>query len=426
MSVDRRTFLKWTGVGAGALATGASPSIAPWEDGEAPSIRRARPEVVVVGAGSFGAWTAYYLTERGVDVTVVDQHGPGNNRATSMGETRGVRTSYGDHDLWVRWAIRAIERWDAFQDRWSEEQGLELFFSTGDLILREEADDWLENTMASWDELGHDYERLTLDEVGYRWPNIATEGFEVAVYEPAAGVVRARRTCETVIDMCERNGGRLRIARAVPGRTFGDRLVDLELTPGDRLEADTFVFCLGPWFPKVFPDLLGDRMTTPIGHVYYYAVPPGDNRFVHPNMPSYNVPGITGWPALPPDHRGFRVRTGGRPSQDPDGSDRYIPEKHLEEPREFVGERFPALAEAPLLQTMSCHYEMSSDRNWFVDTHPEMENVWLAGGGSAEGFKFGPVLGEYVARRVLGEQPADADVRKECRLPQQSLGKPAY
>jgi sarcosine oxidase len=30
--------------------------------------------------------------------------------------------------------------------------------------------------------------------------------------------------------------------------------------------------------------------------------------------------------------------------------------------------------------------------------------VWLAGGGSAEGFKFGPMVGEYVAERVLGQQ----------------------
>lgn len=34
---------------------------------------------------------------------------------------------------------------------------------------------------------------------------------------------------------------------------------------------------------------------------------------------------------------------------------------------------------------------------------PELDNVWLAGGGSAEAFKFGPVLGEYIAHRVLDD-----------------------
>lgn len=424
MDLDRRDFLKVAGIQAGALAVGSSTR-APWVAGEAPGISRDLPDVAVVGAGAFGAWTAYYLRKLGAEVTVVDQHGPGNNRATSMGETRGVRTAYGDRSLWMRWAHDAIQRWNEFQDRWSEEHGVQLFFSAGDLILREEMDDFLKNTRANWEEIGHEYEVLSLDEVNYRWPQINTEGFSVAFYEPSAGVVRARRTCEMVIDMFERNGGRIEIAHASPGRTFGDRMVDLDVTPGDRIEADTYVFALGPWFPKVFPELLGDRMSAPMGHVVYYAVPPGDNRFVHPHMPSYNVPGVTGWPALAPDHRGFRVRTGGRSSQDPDESVRYIRPKHLKRPREFVKERFPDLGDAPVLQTMSCHYETTSDRKWFVDTHPEMDNVWLAGGGNAEGFKFGPILGEYIAKKVMGRDP-HPELEEEFRLPQESLGRPAY
>jgi glycine/D-amino acid oxidase-like deaminating enzyme len=36
-----------------------------------------------------------------------------------------------------------------------------------------------------------------------------------------------------------------------------------------------------------------------------------------------------------------------------------------------------------------------------IDRHPEMENVWLVGGGSGHGFKHGPAVGEYVARQIL-------------------------
>ena len=51
------------------------------------------------------------------------------------------------------------------------------------------------------------------------------------------------------------------------------------------------------------------------------------------------------------------------------------------------------------------------DSNFIVDVHPELDNVWLAGGGSAEAFKFGPVLGDYIARRVAGDdrEPELAD-----------------
>ena len=78
------------------------------------------------------------------------------------------------------------------------------------------------------------------------------------------------------------------------------------------------------------------------------------------------------------------------------------------------------MKEAPLLETRACHYESSVDRNFIVDRYPGLENVWIAGGGSAEGFKFGPVVGEYVARRVLGHE-TDPALAEEFRLKEETF-----
>ena len=40
---------------------------------------------------------------------------------------------------------------------------------------------------------------------------------------------------------------------------------------------------------------------------------------------------------------------------------------------------------------------------------------WLAGGGSAESFKLGPVLGEFVAGRVMGTE-TDQELNDSFRL----------
>lgn len=124
------------------------------------------------------------------------------------------------------------------------------------------------------------------------------------------------------------------------------------------------------------------------------------------------------------DNRGFRVRIGGRRPQDPDTSTRSIPSKFLAAPRRLLAKRFTDLADAPLLETRACHYEASADENFIIDKHPDFENVWLAGGGSGEGFKFGPVLGEYIAKRVLeyGYEPALAE---SFRLKEKEFTKPA-
>ena len=135
---------------------------------------------------------------------------------------------------------------------------------------------------------------------------------------------------------------------------------------------------------------MGRRLRNPVGHVFYFAVPPGDRRFSFPHMPSFGVPGCTGWPALPPDNRGFRVRAGSRPAEDPDTSDRWIPPEAHERPREILERHFPELVGAPLNETRACHYEMSVDENFIVDRHPDFDNVWLLGGGSGRGVQVRP------------------------------------
>jgi sarcosine oxidase len=416
MSLDRREFLRVAGLQAGIVVTGARAAAA-----RAPTIHaRPAPDVCVIGAGAFGIWTALNLRRLGASVTVVDQHGPGNSRATSGGETRGVRSSYGERTTWVRWANEAIRRWLAWDEEWRARLNLRLFFQTSDLILRENVDDrWLAETRKNWEALGTPYEVLTIDEARYRYPQINMDGFGVAVVERNAGVVRARRACEAISEVFRGEGGKIHIARASLGRQKGGRMLELPLQGADAMSAGQYVFACGPWLSKVLP-VMKNRLRIPMGHVYYYGPPPGDNRFTYPNMPSYNVPGVTGWPALPPDFRGFRVRTGGRPPQDPDESVRYIEPQFLNRPRTFLGERFPALEDAPLLETRACHYESSVDRNFIVDLHPGLSNVWIAGGGSAEGFKFGPVVGEYIARRVVGAE-TDPALAEEFRLKEEEF-----
>lgn len=403
--MGRREFLRRGGIGAGGLAVAGSlgGALAGCASGGLGGGFRGRgPEVVVVGAGAFGAWTALNLVEMGARVTMVDMYGPGNSRSTSGDETRGIRTGYPGRDLWTSWASQAIRRWEAFDEEWAPVLGGKVFFNTGDIALREAWPGFLQDTAETWDRNGVEYDVLPMDEVRYRWPQINVEGFEYALFEPAAGVARARAACQRVAEIFRRKGGEIRIARAEPGASAGGRLTDLALDSGERIGADLFVFALGPWFPKAFPEFMADRLrVTTMGHVLYVGTPPGDHRFVFPNMPSYNVPGTTGWPSLPPDYRGFRIRAGGSQADDPDTSVRWIPEASLEQPRRILAERFPDLADQPLVETRACHYESSVTREWIIDRHPDFENAWIAGGGSAEGFKFGPMLGELIAGRVL-------------------------
>lgn len=91
-------------------------------------------------------------------------------------------------------------------------------------------------------------------------------------------------------------------------------------------------------------------------------------------------------------------------------------QERIDGSRRFLARRFPLLKDAPLSETRACHYEGSVNRNFIIDHLPDTDNAWVAGLGQSEGFKFGPVVGEYIAMRVLGNA-GDPELAKAFKMP---------
>jgi len=108
------------------------------------------------------------------------------------------------------------------------------------------------------------------------------------------------------------------------------------------------------------------------------------------------------------ERRGIKVAddTAG-PEVDPTTLERVPSSAGLARAHAILRERFPALANAPLVEARVCQYEASSDGNFLADRHPGLENVWLVGGGSGHGFKMGPAMGAHVAALVQGRTTVD-------------------
>src|SRR4029079_3812742 len=94
-----------------------------------------KADVVVVGAGGFGALVAYQLRLAGADVLLVDAYGPANSRASSGGESRILRFGYGPDEIYTRLAQRSLALWKQLFDAISRPQ---LFHPTGVLWLARE------------------------------------------------------------------------------------------------------------------------------------------------------------------------------------------------------------------------------------------------------------------------------------------------
>jgi sarcosine oxidase len=105
---------------------------------------------------------------------------------------------------------------------------------------------------------------------------------------------------------------------------------------------------------------------------------------------------------------------------DPDTDERLVSPYQVKRARDYLALRFPALKDQPVVETRVCQLEMSVDEHFIVDRHPALENVWLVGGGSGHGYKHAPVMGEYVARRVTG-QDKNPELESGFRLKAQTF-----
>jgi sarcosine oxidase len=357
-----------------------------------------RYDVAVIGAGVFGAWTAWHLARRGKRVLLADAYGPGNARASSAGESRIIRMGYGADELYTRWSVRSLAQWKEF----FAATGQRLFHETGVLWLAGKDDERVRQAAETLARCGVAFAELSRAELEKRYPQIGLDGITHGLLEPRSGVLMARRAVAAVAEDALRVGVEYRVAQVAEPRGSG-AISAISTSSGERIEADAFVFACGAWLAKLFPKILAERIFPTRQEVFFFGVPAGDARFAPPALPTwlFQEDEIYGMPDL--ESRGLKIavdRHGER--VDPDTQSRLANAKGAEEARRFVEQRFPALRGAPIVETRVCQYENTWNGDFLIDRHPEMENGWFVGGGSGHGFKHGPAVGQYVAERILG------------------------
>jgi monomeric sarcosine oxidase len=370
-----------------------------------------KSHIAVIGAGAFGGWTALYLLRRGARVTLLDAWGVGNSRASSSGETRVIRGTYGPNQPYTKMAARAMQLWREHEKLW----GFRLLHPIGVLWMAASGDDEFERgSLAALEEAGIAYQELDGGEMTKRWPQINLDGVGWGIYEPDDGFLAARIACQAVVEGFRTEGGEYRQTAVLPDDLEGGADHGLALADRSKLLADKYVFACGPWMASLFPETIGDKIRSTKQDVFFFGTPEGDDRFSAEKLPTWAdhrerfIYGIPGSRIPGKGERGFKIADDRRgPDFDPSTVERVASAETLEAVRQYLGFRFPAMKDAPLLETRVCQYENTPDNHFIIDRHPAAENVWLVGGGSGHGFKHGPALGEVVARLVMEQQDAD-------------------
>jgi sarcosine oxidase len=337
----------------------------------------------IVGAGIFGASLAHRLARDGWEVMLYERHEPGHKGAASGGESRLIRFAHGSGDWYTRSAWRARELWRELE----EETGRELLIESGVAWFARSEDGWEAESERVLRAEGIPVERLDPEAARELFPSFEPGDLRFVLWEPSAGVLRARVATLATVEAAERAGVRLVRETAAPGSVTGD----------------VIVWACGAWLPGLFD--LPVRVTKQ--DILFFAAEgwstPPVPAWVDYERAVYGLGDLDGMGVkVAPDAEG--------PPFDPEHGERVASTGSERSASAYLAERFPALRAAPVSGATVCQYALTPDTNFIVAPHPELPGNWILGGGSGHGFKHGPALAEYAARVVTGQEEPDAQL----------------
>ena len=361
--------------------------------------------VIVVGAGINGVTAAIELKKRGHEVVLVDPGPLPHALAASTDISKAVRAAYGTDEEYTALAEHSIELWR----QWNEEFGTKLYHEVGVMFARHrqmESGDFEYESYKMLKQRGHRIERMNSAQVWKRFPAWNPELFPDGVLELEAGYAESGRVVAKLTERARSLGIELRERLRFSHLDEGDgRVKGIVLQDGQRIRSDFVLMAVGAWTPYLLPFTRGFFRAT--GQPVFHLKPFNRELFAPERFPVFGADiCTTGYYGFPLNRDGIVKIANHGPGREmsPDAPDRNVTSEEEESLRRFLSSAFPALADAPIVDTRVCMYCDTHDGNFWIARDPEREGLVIAAGDCGHGFKFAPVLGEIIADAVEGTQ----------------------
>ncbi len=361
--------------------------------------------VIVVGAGIAGLSTAWQLTKRGHDVTLLEQGTIPNPLAASGDHHRIIRRAYGTASGYARAIDEAYGAWD---ELWAD-IGASHYDARGFLCLSREPGDEGERYHDGMIDGGWGVERFDGEEAGRRYPFVDGSGIRFAFTSADGGVLHCREIARGLSNWLLAAGATVREGASVARVDAGNAAVTL--ASGERLVADRVVVTAGAWVLRLFPELATDLTTYRTAVVY--LAPPQDMMAAWEAAPVIlDVGGRTDGYIIPPSGGGGLKFGSGLHKErwaNPDAG-RAPREGEGEAVRDLFAPPFVRLSEYRVLDTMTCAYTFTADERFFGTA---FGRTLVVSACSGHGYKFGAAVGRRVADAV--ENGDDTSLKRWLR-----------
>ena len=341
-------------------------------------------KVVVVGGGLCGLSAAWSVARRGHEVAVVDQGVTGHAGGGSHGTCRIFRLGY-DEPRYVPLVRQARQVWTELE----ELSGEKLLIPTPQLTfgpLVEQVRDGLERA-------GVPFELLSAAQAGQRFAGVGLAGIGDVLYEPESAVIAADRTLAVLAARVQPRVGRVTGLSAVGGSG-----VRVSLDGGEDLDADVAIVCAGPWTGRLVAAAgITVPGTTSLEQVAYFEPAGGRAPPPMPIIINYGGEFPYGLPVPGTGRYKLGIHFGG-PAIDPDDQSQAEDPEMTRQIQRAAAALLPGYDPVPVA-VERCIYDISPDTDFIID---RIGDVVIGCGTSGHGFKFGPLIGEWLADLALG------------------------
>ena len=359
-------------------------------------------DAIVIGAGVMGASLAFHLAERGLKTAILERK---VSASGATGHSSGlVRMHY---DLAAESELTFVSYKDYFSN-WRERVGGDCgFINTGFMqIAKREHEDKLRGNVANQQRIGINTSVISAAEVKELFPDLITDHFDYAAYEPDSGYADATLTTNSFLEAAKRNGATLiQNCEVTAVRSSGGRVTGVSTTRGD-FDAPIVINAAGAWARQVAS--LADidvPLETWTHDVAFLHRPPSLGRFpaaIDDVINCYFRPEGSALILAAGEDESLR----GEP---PDAEDQTPTLTFLEKLIDAMVQRIPKIEESGLHSIHVGRDGITPDQR-AIYGGSGLDGFYLACGLSGTGFKTSPAAGASLVELILDGAPKTVDI----------------
>ena len=359
-------------------------------------------DAIVIGAGVMGASLAFHLAERGLKSAILERK---VSAAGATGHSSGlVRMHY---DLAAESDL-TFKSYQLYFSNWKERVGGDCGFQqTGFLqIAKREHEDKLRGNVANQQKIGINTSVITVDEVRKLFPDLVTEYFDYAAYEPDSGYADPTLTTNSFLEAAKRNGATLiQNCEVTTIHAAGGKVTGVSTDKGD-FAAPIIINAAGAWAKHV-ASLAGIEvpLETWTHDVAFLHRPPALGRIpacIDDVINCYYRPEGSALILAAGEDESLR----GEP---PDAEDQTPKDTFLEKLIDQMVQRIPKIEQSGLHSIHVGRDGITPDQR-AIYSASGLEGFYLACGLSGTGFKTSPAAGASLVELILDGAPKTVDI----------------